>query len=141
MAKLSTYERMMRRVIPNEDGCWIFTGYKEKFGYGRVNTPLGVDRTHRVSYKHFYGDITKNLCVLHVCDVPACCNPNHLFLGTRAENAVDKAKKQRDNRKLAGCDVAEIRLAKGTHQHIANKYGVTSGMVTMIKNGRARQYV
>ncbi len=141
MAKLPPYERMIKRVVPNEDGCWIFMGCKEKFGYGKVSTNGGFDRTHRVAYRKFYGEIPDGLCVLHSCDVPACCNPSHLFLGTKADNAIDKAKKCRANKKLTEGDVMAIRIATGTNEAVGRRFGVSASLISMIQTGKERKYV
>jgi len=54
-----------------------------------------VNGAHRVSWELHHGPILKNLCVLHTCDIPACVNPNHLFLGTKWDNIHDAMKKGR----------------------------------------------
>ena len=61
----------------------------------------GTDRkvlAHRVSWEFANGPIPENMCVLHACDTPLCVNPEHLFLGTLADNMADKEKKGRHGR-------------------------------------------
>lgn len=99
----TSFEYLMQRVstdIEQEDPCWIFTGGKDKDGYGQCHKAktarqLGVTRAHQMSYKTFNGDIPDGMWVLHKCDNPSCCNPNHLFLGTAKENNEDMWRKGR----------------------------------------------
>lgn len=93
------------RVLPKVvripwSGCWIFTGAVNEFGYGIVGIGgrgLGNDRTHRVTYQHYRGEIPEGMFVCHHCDVPSCCNPDHLFLGTNHDNVRDCVSKLRNS--------------------------------------------
>lgn len=78
-------------------GCWLWTGAKNSRGYGQTASGLkGKSKlAHRASYEHFYGPIPDGLYVLHRCDVPHCVNPQHLFVGTAADNMQDAVRKGR----------------------------------------------
>lgn len=86
--------------------CWPWTAYVNQDGYGRFNQygKFGYTKltfAHRVAYEVTYGEITDpNMRVLHRCDNPPCCNPNHLFLGTQSENIWDAMKKGRIHKKM-----------------------------------------
>jgi hypothetical protein len=89
------YQRVKRRSIKNEVGCWIWQGYLSAGGYGRLS--IGNRKNvyaHRASYTAFIKTIPEGMCVLHRCDEPSCVNPNHLFLGTQADNMADMKKKR-----------------------------------------------
>jgi len=93
----------------------------------------------------YYGDIPKDLCVLHKCDVPSCVNPKHLFLGTRAENNKDRHMKGRnaDKRgeknsksKLTEKNVALIKKLYTTGDYkqaaLAARFGVGQSAISRV---------
>ena len=138
------YERV------TESGCWIWTGYVDKWGYG-INRgfPVGTRRlAHRCSYEMARGPIPDGMLVCHSCDVPACVNPNHLFLGTPADNSADKVSKRRhlygENTpaaKLNASQVTAIRGATGSQRKIAKAFGVTDMTVWKIRTGKTWKHI
>jgi hypothetical protein len=82
------------------DECWLWTGAafrksKRQMGYGRRAGSGPNTYAHRVAYMLAKGPIPKGKLVMHTCDVPLCCNPAHLLIGTNAENAADRVAKGR----------------------------------------------
>lgn len=65
----------------NPDDCWIWTGCILENGYGQTRKNYIKYRAHCLAWRYVNGKVPKGLCVLHNCDVRACCNPYHLFLG------------------------------------------------------------
>lgn len=80
----------------NGDGCWIWQGSKDDAGYGRIYRFGKNLRLHRAMYMAARGgSLASTQFVCHTCDVPACCNPDHLFLGTYKDNHADMVAKGR----------------------------------------------
>lgn len=148
-----TDEQRQRRFwsrVQKSDGCWTWTGSKDGDGYGFV----GRDRAHRFSYELANGPIPKGLCVLHTCDNPPCVRPDHLFLGTHADNVADRHAKGRDSHKprvpvrigeaqpmakLTNAVVAEIRAAYATGtstRDLAKRHGVSQPTISRVVRGR-----
>src|ERR1700677_2197549 len=91
------YERFFEKVSKTKN-CWLWTGSKDKKGYGRFRLGNKLWNAHRVSWLLHMGDIPKKL-VLHNCpfgDNPSCVNPNHLFVGSHGDNAKDRESKRRE---------------------------------------------
>jgi hypothetical protein len=97
---MAAIDRVMKKIERiTESGCWIFMGALNTAGYGIVGKDggrgSGNDRAHRITFSYFKGEIPTNMFVCHHCDIPACCNPEHLFLGTPLDNHLDMEKKNR----------------------------------------------
>lgn len=87
--------RFWAKVVKSE-GCWLWTGFKKSTGYGvRSWKNRRGERTHRIAWMLERGEIPPGLHVLHHCDTPACVRPDHLWLGTHAENMKDGHEKGR----------------------------------------------
>jgi len=85
--RLDHLDKLLTRIEPNENGCWIWQGLKDKRGYGRTNVGGGTIRnTHVVFYNILVGDVPKGLELDHLCMTQSCVNPDHLEPVTHTEN-------------------------------------------------------
>lgn len=96
VAPLHIFQRKFEDCYnPDENGCWIWNKSLNKPGYGQFYFNGKYYGAHRASWMIYRGPIPDGLWILHRCDVRACVNPNHLFLGTNQDNILDAVSKGR----------------------------------------------
>lgn len=139
---------------PSLGACHIWTGPTYE-GYGTISVSGTAWSTHRFSYAMNVGPIPDGLFVCHRCDVKACVNPDHLYVGTHAQNMADAVERQRFHSPSATNHVGDFRAGSATlapdqvrtirallhegqmlHREIGAMFGVTEKCISQIKSGR-----
>ncbi len=151
-------DRLWERVDKTES-CWVWTGAGVPKGYGHLS--IGGHQgdmvyAHRASWEIHFGPIPEGLFVCHHCDNPRCVRPDHLFLGTPADNIDDMVRKgrqrgtslsgERHNRaRLTENDVRQIRRAYASGQEgvseLARKFGVGISTIRHVVKRETWQHV
>ena len=135
----------------DSNGCipWVSTKTSKGYGLLRVAS-TGSKKTgaHRIAWVLENGDLPPEVLVLHRCDNPSCVNPDHLFLGSPKENTEDMVKKNRHAwgkplpwQKLNAEDgkkILELRLAGYMQQKVADLFGVSRPLISLIESGKVK---
>lgn len=141
--------------------CVLFFGCKDRNGYGSQGYEGKTELAHRVAWFQYYGWIPSGQHVLHHCDVRACIEITHLFLGDNLANVQDRVDKGRTytgiqkgiskgkgstNSKALLCeeDIPQIRFELGlgiSHEKIAKRYNVSRSVITDINIGKRWKHV
>lgn len=110
MSAMQAEDRFWARV-QKSDGCWTWIGGHNRAGYGRLMVDREVIPAHRFAWTIANGPIPQGMIVCHRCDNPPCVRPDHLFVGTYADNHRDMRAKGRDvgNRRLSPPVARRIR--------------------------------
>lgn len=150
-------EERFWKYVNKTETCWLWTGGMTK-RYGSFNSTCG-QYAHRWSYFRHHPVsanriIPSSICVRHSCDTPACVNPEHLSLGSHADNMRDMKQRKRGagfntgkrgedtiNHKLTEAQVREIKkeleeYKRGDETRIALKYKVSRGCIKSIREGK-----
>lgn len=122
--------------------CLEFTGYKDRNDYGQVTIGGITQYAHRASYEAFVGPIPAGMKLRHTCDNPACIRPDHLILGTQADNMRDKVERNRQTKgtafstaKLNDDKVRFIRASKLKLKELSEMFGVSQGVLSEVRRG------
>lgn len=131
--------------------CREWTGSVSKRGYGYLRINKTSYRVHRLAYETFCGGIPEGMCVLHSCDNRKCINPEHLFVGTNADNTKDMIGKGRmavgealPQSILTANEVIKIKKMiehKIPQTEIARNFNVARTTISSISTGKSWAHV
>jgi hypothetical protein len=147
--RLSIAEKLHKHT-KKTSGCWLWTGNRPDGRYGHLKHLGRTLQAHRASFEHFVGAIPHGLWVLHRCDNPGCVRPDHLFLGTPADNVLDKIAKRRGGigethgrailTEAAVHDIRAVMNAPGRKDGrriaLSAKYGVSATRISHVASGK-----
>lgn len=148
--KTQRHKEHFEKNVIKKDGCWDWSGYKDKNGYAQINGHNGKRcipiKAHRISFEIHIGKIPYGKIVCHTCDNTACTNPDHLWLGTPKENSQDMTEKGRrvGHSVLKEQDIRDIRkkiLDGVTQVRIAKDYGVHVTTINFISKNKTWKHV
>jgi hypothetical protein len=145
----------------DENACWLWTSYTRtgRMGsgltYGRIKVKVGGVwkhiAAHRLAYELTYGLVPEGKCVLHTCDVPLCCNPNHLFIGTVDDNNKDRVEKGRSSMGEAHpkavlteervIEIVKLTKEGWTQRALAEKFNVGKRSIQNILEGKGWKHI
>lgn len=140
----------------DENGCFICDSHKPgAHGYPQVRHKGRSSPAHRRIYEECFGDIKKGLVVRHRCDNKLCINPEHLLIGTRADNVRDAVERKRNafgersgGAKLSSGQVAEIKtifsyteVNKQLVRSLSKRYGVAISTIYDIYYERTWKHI
>jgi hypothetical protein len=156
---VSPKEYLLSRITKDFSGCWIWTGCvvdrsraeNRRYGHWRCAS-LKEKTAHRAAYRIFKGELSRRCVVMHICDNPLCCNPDHLKIGTAEENNIDRDKKGRqvslsgnnhsnakineETARLIKARLAELVHVRDRAAIVAKELGIKKNIVHNIKRGQ-----
>lgn len=143
-----TKSYMESRSVKTESGCWEWSGFKHKAGYGEIRRDKKRILAHRLSF-FLWNGYWPEVC-RHKCDNRACVNPDHLQDGTQADNVRDRDDRGRgrwntnESHHLARFSdeliekAREMRASGMTQRSIADELGMSQTHVSRITRGLNR---
>jgi len=145
--KINVIDKFWAKVNKrSDDECWFWLGASDKDGYGQIWDGYAgkMKRAHKVSAEIHHGHANGRI-VMHSCDNPSCCNPNHLSYGTTMDNQNDKVAKNRHakgemqgHHKLTEAQVLEIRQrANEGYRKLCDEFQLVPSTVYRIWHGQA----
>lgn len=148
------------KLVSGENGCMLWTGSRMIKGYGLISIQGVTTKLHRFVLEHkLQRPLGENMCALHACNSPSCCNPEHIIEGSNSDNVAYKVECNRQSKgkphgdtvrgekngyaKLSEMDIREIRNEKGKtlQTELALKFGISRTHVSAIQLNRVWKHI
>lgn len=145
LGQMTLAQRLARYTAPPDaNGCKLWTGAKDSHGYGQMSWQGSHRLVHRLAWIVWNGPIKDGMFICHECDVPACVNADHLWVGPHVANMADMVSKGRARSsnlkgeahgcaKITNDNVMDIRASTQSQRAIAKQYGVSQTLVGFIR--------
>jgi hypothetical protein len=130
--------------------CWNWIASTSTPGYGQFYSNGKMVGAHAFAYGRVKGKVPIGLEIRHSCDNRRCCNPAHMKVGTRKENASDREERNRGNHfsgeahgrsKITSKEVLEIRSSSESSAQIAARYGISRSNVNVIRARKSWKFI
>ena len=151
-----TDEERFEQFVDRSGDCWVWTGWINHYGYGGFRFRGKSRGAHRVAYELAHGPFDEKLHVLHRCDNPPCVRPDHLWLGTQADNMADMKRKGRAHKQMPPGFAERVhewkarpykvitpdgRLIEGVNMSdFCRTYGLNRGAMGAVMRGEIRHH-
>ena len=150
-AKRGEWRRWVFEQLESADpeSCWVWPFHTQSAGYGQARWRGSDRQATRIVHEFAFGfPPPDDLFACHICDVPRCVNPNHVFYGTNAENLADMRGKRRHafggqngRAKLSDEIVREIRGSAEAQDVLAERFGVDQSVISKVKSHKIWNHV
>lgn len=120
-------------VVDDATSCWLYQRRSGPSQYGVIKIGGARQQAHRFSWEIHFDPIPEGKFVCHRCDTPPCVRPNHLFLGTAADNSADMVAKGRSYTPSGDAHYSRRSPEKVRRGNAAPRSILTEGQVRMIR--------
>lgn len=141
-------EQIFHAKYKRDEGCWNWTGSKDKDGYGVFFYKKKGYRANKLALQFAGNPVPDGYYACHKCDNPSCVNPSHLYVGTPQQNSDDCRSRGRNQKgekvhsaKLTEADVQLIRASFLTDEEAGRRFGVSRSNISMIRTRRTWKHV
>lgn len=141
-------DRLQAGLTVRDDGCHEWGKSVTFLGYGQIWHQGKNCSTHKIAWQLAFGEIPEGFQVNHTCDNRRCCNPEHLYLGSQAQNVADAMARQRHvhgtsvgTSVLTDGQVAAILKDQRKLVIIAREYGVNPSTISLIKRRKTWKHI
>lgn len=135
-----SFKERFEKFIVKTESCWLWEGARQGI-YGAFWLNGKLVGSHKASYLLYKGNIADGYVVRHMCKDKLCVNPEHLEIGTRKQNSMDRFRDNTINNKLTPEQVIMIRDSTDSAKVLAERFKVTSATIRCVVNRKTWQHL